>query len=271
MTGNLILEARKVGYHTPNGTVLIDKVDLQISKGESVAIAGPNGAGKSTLLKILAGLLSPSDGDIELFGSPLASLHAHQRAKLIAFVDQREQPDKRLATEEYVALGRIPHRRYASKLTNDRAVSDALEAVGLISRRSERLATLSGGEMQRAVIARALCQEPSVLFLDEPTNHLDPKAKGSVLSLVASLGITTVCVLHDLALIPKFADQTVLLNEAAVVVKGPTKDALNAAAVETVFGIELLRFPHPRGGHPVSALDIPIAKSNPLITKGPST
>ena len=84
--------------------------------------------------------------------------------------------------------------------------------------------------------------------------------------MVASLGITTVCVLHDLALIPKFADQTVLLNEAAVVVKGPTKDALNAAAVETVFGIELLKFPHPRGGHFVSALDIPIAKSNPLIT-----
>ena len=240
---------------------VVDAVTLALKSGDFVGLIGPNGAGKSTLLRVLAGLLSPSYGDISLFGSPLADLPVNQRAQRIAFVDQREQPDKRLATEEYVGLGRIPHQSNASKLDHDQAVRNALEAVGLISRRSVRLATLSGGELQRAVVARALCQEPLLLFLDEPTNHLDPKAKGSVLSLVAGLGITTICVLHDLALIPKFADQTVLLDDAAVVVSGPTKDALSAAAVEAVFGIELLRFPHPRSGHSVSALDIPITKS----------
>lgn len=261
MTRTVALEARDVGYHTLNGTVLIDKVDLRISEGETVVIAGPNGAGKSTLLKLLAGLLSPSCGDIRLFGSPLADLSAYQRAQRIAFVDQREQADKRLSTEDYVGLGRIPHQRNASKLSDNESISKALEAVGLIPHRSKRLATLSGGEMQRAILARALCQEPSILLLDEPTNHLDPKAKGSVLSLIASLGVTTVCVLHDLALIPQFADQTVLLDDAAVVVTGPTKDALSKATVKTIFGIELLRFPHPQNGHSVSALDIPITKS----------
>ena len=267
MNQAIILEARNVSYYTPSGTVLIDNVDLRISEGESVAIAGPNGAGKSTLLRVLAGLLYPSRGDVRLFGCPLAELPTHQRAQRIAFVDQREQPDKRLVTEEYVALGRIPHQRKASKLGHDQAVNKALEAVGLIAHRSELLATLSGGELQRAVVARALCQEPSILFLDEPTNHLDPKAKGSVLSLVASLGITTICVLHDLTLIPSFADQTVLLDDAKVFFKGPTKEALSEATVNSVFGIELLRFPHPESGHSVSALDIPIKKSNSFINR----
>ena len=267
MTRTIALEARNLGYHTPNGTALIDKVDLQISEGEAVVIAGPNGAGKSTLLRLLAGLILPSRGDIRLFGSPLANLPARQRAQCIAFVDQQEQPDKRLITEEYIGLGRIPHHRNASKFADEKAVSKALETVGLNQHRSQSLATLSGGEMQRAIIARALCQEPSILLLDEPTNHLDPKAKGSVLSLIASLGITTVCVLHDLALISQFADETVLLDDAAVVVKGPTKDALSKETVKTIFGIELLRFPHPNRGHSVSALDIPITKSKPFTMR----
>ena len=263
MIRTVALEARNVGYHAPNGAALINNVDLQISEGEVVVIAGPNGAGKSTLLRVLAGLVSPSYGNICLFGSPLGDLPANERAQRIAFVDQREQPDKRLITEEYIALGRIPHQRNGSKFTHDQAVNRALQAVELIPCRSESLATLSGGEMQRAVIARALCQEPSILILDEPTNHLDPKAKGSVLSLIASLGVTTVCVLHDLALIPKFADQTVLLDDAAIVVAGPTKDVLNTAIVKTIFGIDLLRFPHPQSGHSVAALDIPVTKSKP--------
>ncbi len=260
--GALALEARGLGYKTADGTALVDQVDLRVHEGEIVALAGPNGAGKSTLLKLLAGLLPPSNGDINLFGSPAAALSVRRRAQRIAFVDQREQPDGRLTTEEYVALGRIPHERDAPRDAHQRAVGNALDAVGLSRRRLDRLATLSGGESQRAVIARALCQEPSILFLDEPTNHLDPKAKGGMLSLIAGLGITTVCVLHDLALIPRLADQTVLLDDAAVVVSGATHDALSAAVVKQVFGVDFLHFAHPESGLPVSALDIPIVKPN---------
>ncbi len=261
MTGIIALEARDLGYWTADGTVLVDHVDFSISQGEIVALAGPNGAGKSTLLRLLSGLLQPGRGDVRLFGTPISELSAVARARKIAFVDQREQPDGRLTTEEYVALGRIPHQRDASPEAHKLAVENALDSVGLSARRGKYLWTLSGGELQRAVIARALCQEPAILFLDEPTNHLDPKAKGSVLSLVASLGVTTVCVLHDLALIPSIADQTVLLNKGAVVYAGATEAALTEAAVQSVFGVEFLKFSHPKSGRVVSALDIPIEKT----------
>ena len=264
MSAAVVLEARDLGYQTAAGTPIVEHVDLQLRAGEIIAIAGPNGAGKSTLLRLLAGLLVPSSGDIRVLGSPISSLSSRQRAQQIAFVGQREEPDGRLTTADYVALGRIPHQAEAPRNTHERAIAQALEATGLRERRTARLTTLSGGEMQRAVIARALCQEPSILFLDEPTNHLDPRAKGSILSLVAQLGVATVCVLHDLPLIPQLAEQTLILEDASVAFCGPTQDALNASVVKRVFGVDILQFSHPTSGHPVTALDIPITRSDSI-------
>ncbi len=261
MSAQTILEARNLSYHAENGHPIIKQVDLSVEEGEIVALAGPNGAGKSTLLKLLAGLLTPSQGEVDIFGSSLAKLSARQRAQQIAFVDQREQPDGRLTTMEYIALGRIPHQHTQAQNNHQQAIENALKTVGLTHRQQNRLATLSGGELQRAVIARALCQEPTILFLDEPTNHLDPKAKGDMLSLISSLGVTTICVLHDLALIPKLADKTLLIDKAAVAYSGKTDDTLSKAAVKQVFGVDLLTFPHPQSGLPLSTLDIPINKT----------
>lgn len=258
----MILEATDIRYRSSDGTALIDGMSLTVGRGDIVAVAGPNGAGKTTLLKLLAGLLPTESGEIRLFGTPIHALSMRQRAERIAFLSQRDEPDGRLSMEEYVALGRIPHQHKLPRSGHRRAIDAAIAAVGLTHKRGAPLAQLSGGEAQRAAIARALSQEPEILFLDEPTNHLDPRAKGELLSLVASLGITIVCVLHDLTLIPALATHVVLVESGAVAVEGSTGQALTCDTVKQVFGVDFFELPHPENGRPLRAIDIPIHKSS---------
>lgn len=253
-----VLSCRDLAYRADDGKVLVSGACLSLRAGEVLALAGPNGAGKTTLLRLLAGLLPPSAGTVAFFGLPAAALSAADRARRVAFVGQLEAPDHRLSVAEYVALGRIPHQRCATPLDHRRAVADALAAVGLRDMHAAALGRLSGGERQRAAIARALCQEPEILFLDEPTNHLDPKAKGELLTLVAGLGVTTVCVLHDLTLIPGLASHTALLDNARVIAAGPTAETLTREAVKTVFGVDYLKLDHPEKARTVPALDLSI-------------
>lgn len=259
-----LLEARCVSHRTRTGKTLVDGVSLSAKAGEIVVLAGPNGAGKSTLLKMLAGLLPTTDGSITAFGQPLASLPALQRARRMAFVGQTDLPDSRLTARDYIGLGRTPHRRENAAEAHDHFISTALETVGLTGKERDLMGRLSGGEAQRAAIARALCQEPEILFLDEPTNHLDPRAKGDLLSVIARLGITVISVLHDLNLIPGLASHVVLLDRSKLVASGPTERVLRRDIVRRVFGVDLLHFAHPETGHPVSLVDIPIQKQPPL-------
>jgi iron complex transport system ATP-binding protein len=134
------------------------------------------------------------------------------------------------------------------------ALSEVLSVTGLSALSEKPLRTLSGGEKQRAHIARALAQRPKLLFLDEPTNHLDPDAKGRMLSLIAGLGITVVMIVHDLVMIPEFASHVALMNNARLTAFGETKDVLTPEAVRNTFGVEYLLLPHE--GRQIPALDI---------------
>ena len=255
------LDAEGLIYQAGPRHLLVDGVSLSVGSGDVVAIAGPNGAGKSTLLRILAGLLAPSAGTVRLFGRAIDTYAAAERSRRVAIVGQRDEPDPRLTVSEYVALGRIPHNTTATNDVHRRVIAEAIESVGLTGKESARLGLLSGGELQRAAIARALCQQPDILFLDEPTNHLDPAAKGALLSVVAAHQITTVCVLHDLALIPKIASHTLLMHEAHVVAYGATGEVLTPKRVLEVFGVEFLHLPHPDEDRFLSVLDIPVSHS----------
>ena len=263
MTAAPVLEAINLTHTTANGACLVQDVSFQVGRGEIVALVGPNGAGKSTLMKLLTGLMSASSGSVKLFGEPIGALPPQERARRIAFVGQRETPDSRLTTREYVALGRIPHRWGRADSDHSAAIDQALEAVDLTDKADNPIGQLSGGEAQRAAIARALCQEPEILFLDEPTNHLDPRAKGTLLSLVAGLGITVVCVLHDLALVPSLASHVVLLDEASLVAAGPLEQAFTREAIHQVFGVDYLTFAHPESGQTLSVIDIPLTAQTP--------
>ncbi|HMQ58220.1 MAG TPA: ATP-binding cassette domain-containing protein, partial [Rhizobiaceae bacterium] len=132
---------------------------------------------------------------------------------------------------------------------------------GLLPMGGRAIGSLSGGERQRAQIARAIAQAPRILFLDEPTNHLDPRARGEVLELVAGLGIAVVAVLHDLSLVAPFASRVAVLEGGRLVVCGTPDRALSPALVRQVFGVDVLRLPHPAENRELTIFDIPIRLS----------
>lgn len=262
-SGNpVVLEASGLTYQTGAGRPLVLNADVTVRCGDMVAIAGPNGAGKSTLLRMLSGLLAPTKGALSLCGQPFNDHTPLERARRIAYVGQLDEPDRRLTVYDYIALGRIPHRARTSRTEDQRAVEEAIAALRLNGKELSPLGQISGGELQRASVARALCQQPDILFLDEPTNHLDPKAKGTLLSLLFARGITSLCVLHELALIPKLASHTLLMNRGQVVAAGRTADVLTAQAVHQVFGVDFLHLAHPTEDRVVPVLDIPVGNSH---------
>lgn len=255
------LAARRLWFRASDGRALVSHVSLDLAKGQRLAIVGPNGAGKTTLLRMLGGTLTPHTGEVCLFGRPLHAMRPAERAKTVAVVGQSDRPDPRVRLWDYVGLGRIPHPGRRSRIEEWGIIRDALECVGLDGMRDREIGTLSGGERQRAQIARALAQEPRVLFLDEPTNHLDPRARGDLLGLVADLDLTVVAVLHDLALVPAFATAVAVMDAGALVTFGPPAEALSPTTVRNVFGVELLRIPHPREERELTIFDIPVFRA----------
>ena len=260
------VSAVDLSYRAANGALLLADVTLDVRPRERLAIVGPNGAGKTTLLRLLFGRLRPSGGGVSLDGVPLDQIPAESRARRIAVVTQDEQPDRRLAVHEYVALGRIPHHRGQRQAGHRQVVAGALEAAGLVPLASRTFGALSGGEQQRARIARALAQSPSVLLLDEPTNHLDLRARADMMTLVGGLGITIVAVLHDLALVGPFANRVAVLQGGRLVAQGPPERALSTAVVRDVFGMDSFCATNPSTGRRMMVLDAPsvVRSAKPL-------
>ncbi len=255
MTGSsAFLSVRDLEYFALNGDALVSGVSFDLERGAILAIAGPNGAGKSTLLNLLSGSEPLALGEVIIGGASLGRMKAHERAALIALVSQQSAPDGRLRLQDYVALGQLPIAARRSAPQNAQAVQSILDLTGLSKLALKPMVQLSGGERQRAHIARALAQEPQLLFLDEPTNHLDPDAKGRMLSLVASLGITVVMVVHDLVMIPEFATHAALMKSTQLVAFGAASEVLTPENVQATFGVSYLRLPHE--GRMIPALDI---------------
>ena len=248
------LAAERLEYIAAGGTRLLHPLSFELDPGAVLAIAGPNGAGKSTLLALLAGLEPATSGEVLIDGAPLHAMSPAERARQIAVVSQSGDPDGRLTLRDYVALGQMPIWADHAREAHYAALAHILEITGLSALAERPTARLSGGELQRAHIARALAQRPRLLFLDEPTNHLDPDAKGRMLSLVTSLGVTVVMVVHDLVMIPEFASHVALVKDGTLTACGPVADVLTPAHVRTTFGVDYLEFPHE--GRTIAALDI---------------
>lgn len=254
------LAIESVAWVAPGGRAILSDVSLDVSPGERLAVIGPNGAGKSTLLKLLFGLLRPTRGQIRLDGVALRAMSAQQRALRVAVVAQSDHPDLRLTLQDYVELGRLPHRGRVDAGEHRRVVASALALTGLAHLSRRELESLSGGERQRGAIARAVAQSPSLLLLDEPTNHLDPRARADILALVGSLGITVIAVLHDLALVAPFADRVAVLREGRLAVVGPPSVALAPALVRSVFDMDCFSALNPTSGREVLVFDAPIQR-----------
>jgi iron complex transport system ATP-binding protein len=214
---------------------VLGPVTIEVADGEWVGLIGPNGAGKTTLLKTAVGL-APHVGEVSLGG------RARRPGLDVAWMPQRPHLPEEMGVGDYVMLGRTPHLGYltAERSHDVEAVSKALERLDLGDLARRPLGTLSGGEAQRAVLARALAQEAPVLLLDEPTASLDVGHAVEVLDVVDELrrqvGLTVVIAAHDLTLAGRYSERLILLSGGSVVADGPPTDVLTEANLKAHYG-----------------------------------
>jgi iron complex transport system ATP-binding protein len=237
----MILDAAGLRVRYPGADAhSLEDVGLRLVPGELVAVVGPNGSGKTTLLRALLGLVDLEAGTVQLDGRPLATWPRAELATAIAAMPQREEPAPLLTVEDAVLLGRYPRLGALAPVTShDRAaVRQALEQCDSWTLRSRVVDTLSGGEWQRVRLARALAQEPKLLFLDEPTASLDVRHEMELLELVRALvdgGLGGLIITHELNLAARFADRILVLNRGREVAVGPPMEVLTAPVLGPVF------------------------------------
>jgi iron complex transport system ATP-binding protein len=229
---------------------IVDEVSLTIAPGEVVGLIGPNGSGKSTLLRSIYRMLRPVAGAIRLGDDDVWQLSARESARRTGVVIQETLSDFEFTVTEVVQMGRTPHKSMLSSDTqNDaRIVAAALQRVNMEGFAERQFTTLSGGEKQRVLIARALAQQPRFLVLDEPTNHLDIHYQLEILGLVRSLGITTLVTLHDLNLAAAYCQRLYLLRAGRIVAAGSPADVLTPALMREVFLVDVVVGRHPVTG-----------------------
>jgi cobalamin transport system ATP-binding protein len=223
------------------GAQILDGIDATVEDGEWVGVIGPNGAGKTTLLRAVAGL-AQHRGTIALGGRAVSSLRRRELSRLVALVPQDPLMPREMTVGEYVLLGRTPYVPYLGTESRGdvEAVGRALERLDLAGLADRRLGTMSGGERQRAVLARALAQETPILLLDEPTSALDVGRQQQVLEFVdrlrADRRLTVLSAMHDLTLAAQFAERLLLLDAGRVVAAGPPREVVTEARVAAHYG-----------------------------------
>jgi cobalamin transport system ATP-binding protein len=234
------LEVRRLSVELGRRPILVD-VALDVPEGGWVCVIGPNGAGKTTLVHAIAGLVGRT-GSVRLWGRPIEELGRRELARTVALVPQLPAIPESFTVEQYVLLGRTPHLGLlASEGRRDiETVVSALERLDLRWAAGGRLESLSGGELRRAVIARAIAQEASLLLLDEPTTGLDIAQQLRVLELVEELrtagGLTVISTMHDLTLAGRFAQRFALLSEGRVVAEGTRAEVLLPHVIAEHYG-----------------------------------
>jgi iron complex transport system ATP-binding protein len=245
------------------GRPVVDGVSLGVEAGSWLCVIGPNGAGKSTLLAAIAGL-APFDGAVTIDGRPVGALGRRGRARAVALVPQQPVIPGGFRVADYVLLGRVPYLgAFGSERPTDvDVVRSVLDRLDLAWAAGRRLDALSGGELQRVVLARALAQRAPIVLLDEPTTGLDLGHQQRVLELVATLraedGLTVVSAMHDLTIAGQFAERFALLDAGRVVADGAREDVLRADVIERHYGARVRILVGDDGGAivvPVRAVD----------------
>ncbi len=224
------------------GKVLVDAANASLRGGELVAVLGPNGAGKTTLTRVLAGILEPDSGSVMLDGEAVAALPAAARARRLAYLPQNRPLAWPNPVRDVVALGRYAHGGTLGRLgdADRRAVDAAIAACDLAGFEDRSCDTLSGGELARVHLARALAAEAPLLLADEPMVALDPRQRfrmaGHLRSFVDDGGGALV-VLHDIALAARIADRLLVMNDGRVVADGMPRAILTERLVADVYGV----------------------------------
>lgn len=237
-------------------------VTFEVLSGEILGVIGPNGSGKTSLLKLLARVLRPQGGEIHLFGSRIGGMPQEAIARLVALVPQESRLIFPFTIAETVMMGRFPHRRNRGRLfgvglegpEDIRLATRAMEETDVVHLAHRSIEDVSGGERQRAIIARALAQEPKVLLLDEPTAFLDLNHQLEICAILTRLnkhsGLTVILASHDLNLASQYCDRLLLLNEGEIFRMGTPEEIIRPEVLEAVYRCRVLVDRHPVSGLP---------------------
>lgn len=224
-----------------NSHAVLEGVRFDVQPGEVVAVCGTNGAGKSTLLRCLNGVLKPQVGSVLLAGEDLRLLGLKGVARSVASVPQKGS-DSSLTVFEVVLLGVLPHRRWGPTRKDVHAVESILTAMDLTGLAHRPFSTLSGGEAQKVLLAKALAQKPKVLLLDEPTNHLDLKNQMDMMRLVCRISrkesLAVVSAIHDLNMALRFCDRLLFLKNGRIET-AVRPGEVSAEIVHRIYGVEV--------------------------------
>ncbi|MEW6505008.1 MAG: ABC transporter ATP-binding protein [Chloroflexota bacterium] len=246
---------------------VLKDVSFRLADGEILAVIGPNGAGKSTLVRAISGILPPQCGSIRYNGRDLCSLSVQERARLIAVVPQARNLPAGFTAWQVVALGRTPYLNWLGQLSpaDEQLVQEAMRRTDTAHLAERLVGELSGGELQRLLLARALVQTTPVMLLDEPTTHLDLQYQIGLLNRVVEVvrqpisgsgngkphSPSALVVLHDLNLVARYADRVLLLVEGCVRACGTVGEVLRPPLLSEAFGVPLEVMRSPNGKYPL--------------------
>ncbi len=240
MTDLLTFEQVSFGYRP--GADVLRSFSLGIAAGTATVVLGPNGVGKSTLLHLALGWLTPASGRILLDGHPLLALPRRRRGRTIALVPQAERSPFEYTVLDYVMLARAPHLPPLAMPgpRDEQAAREAIEAAGLTALTDRPVPTLSGGEHQLALVARAVAQQPRLLLMDEPTAHLDLAHKARLIRLIRSLiaaGVTVLTSTHEPDIAAAIATHIVLVRGGRVLRAGPRAEVFTGIDLTATYGV----------------------------------
>lgn len=234
-----------------SGIDIIRDIELRVEKGQFVGIIGPNGCGKSTLLKTIYKVLKPKEGTILLDDIDVLGASPKSIARQTAVVGQFNEISFNFSVWDMVAMGRSPHKKFleADNQNDANIIREALGKVRLSEYAQRSYQSLSGGEKQRVILARAIVQQPRFLILDEPTNHLDVKYQIQVLSIVKELSVSTLAALHDLELAARYCDYLYAMKGGHVVACGTPKEIIEKESIQKIYDMECEVYKNPVTGH----------------------
>ncbi len=219
---------------------ILKGVDIHSENGEFVGLIGPNGSGKSTLLKCIYRILKPNAGQIFMDEEELKAMSIKKSARKMGVVAQHNYYNFEFTVREVVMMGRAPHKK---ALERDNAkdyeiVEEALKTVGMEGFAQRSFSTLSGGEQQRVILARALAQQTPCLILDEPTNHLDITHQLQLMRIVKNLSATVISAIHDLNIAAMFCDRIYALKEGRIIAQGTPREVLTEDFIRQVYQVD---------------------------------
>ncbi len=233
-----------------SGADIVKDISIYVEDGKFVGIIGPNGCGKSTLLKSIYKVIKPQKGVVHLGDKDVLKSAPRTISKEMGVVGQFNELSFDFTVHEMVMMGRTPHKHLmeSDNAEDYKIVRDALERVNLTAYSDRSYLTLSGGEKQRVILARAIAQKPKFLILDEPTNHLDIKYQLQILSVVKSLNIGVLAALHDLPMASVYCDILYVIKDGKMMASGSPKEVLTKELIRQVYEINCEIYTNPITG-----------------------